>query len=190
MNGHSSVAAHSVLRRVGEDILALTAGVGVGAGLMYLCDPDRGRSRRSRLVGEATGLLHRREHRLEKRGKDLMNRLRGIAVKVAEEVAPNEPPSDVILLEHIRARIGHIVANPHEIEVRVEKGVVTLEGKLAHPERRRLREEIRAMAGVKRVKGHLGAWPALNPALLIGLGAGLAVMSKANSAVARTNAAK
>lgn len=186
MNGNSG---HPVARRIGEDFLALTAGLGLGAGLMYLCDPDRGRGRRSQLIAEASGILHRRENRLEKRGKYFFNRLRGLAVKVAEEIAPEEQPKDEVLLERIRSRIGHIVANPHEVQVHVEKGVVTLEGKLGHPERHHLRREIRAMHGVKRVNARLGRRPVINPALLIGIGAGLALLRKTSPTAAKTNAA-
>lgn len=157
---------------------------------MYLFDPNRGRSRRRRLIGEASGLLHRSGNRLEKHGKDLLSRIQGFGVRVAEEMAPQEPPSDEVLLERISSRMGHIVSNPHEVEVRVEKGTVTLEGKLTHPERRRLREEVRAMPGVKRLNAHLGSRPVLSPALLIGLGAGLALFRKPNPLAAKTNAAQ
>lgn len=186
MNGNSRHNA----ARVGEDLLALTAGVGLGAGLMYLCDPDRGRSRRSQLRGEAAGLLHRGEDRVEKRGKDLFNRVRGFAVKVAEEIVPEEQPTDELLLERIRSRMGHIVANPHEIQVRVEEGVVTLEGKLDHPERHRLRNEIRAMPGVKRLNAHLGRRFVFNPALLVGIGAGLALLGKVTPSASKTHVAQ
>jgi len=187
MNGNSR---QNMSMRVGEDILALAAGAGLGAGLMYLFDPNRGHSRRARLVGEAKGLLHRGESRAQKRGRDLLNRIEGIGVRLAEEVAPMEPPSDEILLERIRSRMGHIVSDPHEVEVRVEKGVVTLEGRLAHPERRRLTEEVRAMHGVKRLNAHLGRRLILSPALLVGLGAGLALFGKRNPPTAGTNAAQ
>jgi len=186
INGNSH---HRLSRRLGEDLLALTAGVGLGAGLMYVLDPDRGRSRRSQLMGEATGMLHRGEDTLQKRGKDLLNRVQGFTVRVAEEIAPEEQPTDEVLTERIRSRMGHIVANPHDVQVRVESGVVTLEGKLAHSERRRLRHEVDAMPGVKRVNAHLGSQPAFNPALLIGIGAGLALLRKTGPAAPKTNAA-
>jgi len=186
MNGNSH---HQLSRRVGEDLLALTAGVGLGAGLMYLCDPDRGRSRRSQLMSEATGILHRSEDNLAKRGKDLLNRVQGLAVRVAEEIAPEEQPTDEVLTERIRSRMGHLVANPHEVQVHVENGVVTMEGKLAHSERHHLTDEVREMHGVKRINAHLGSRPAFNPALLIGIGAGLALLRKTSRTPAKTNAA-
>lgn len=186
MNGNSRHTA----TRLGEDVLALTAGLGLGAGLMYLCDPDRGRGRRSQLKGEASGLLHRGEDQIEKHGKDLFNRVRGFAVKVAEEIAPEEQPTDELLLERIRSRMGHIVANPHGIQVRVENGVVTLEGKLDHPERHHLKEEIRAIPGVKKLNAHLGHRAVFSPALLIGIGAGLAVLGKVAPSSSRTHVAQ
>ena len=186
MNGNS----RHTTARAGEDLLALAAGLGLGAGLMYLCDPDRGRSRRSKLKGEASGLLHRGEGRVEKHGKDLLNRVRGFAVKVAEEIAPQEQPTDELLLERIRGKMGHILANPHGVHVRVENGVVTLEGKLDHPERHHLKEEIRAMAGVKRLNAHLGHGPVFNPALLIGIGTGLALLGKVAPSASRTHVAQ
>lgn len=186
MNGNS----RHTTARAGEDLLALAAGLGLGAGLMYLCDPDRGRSRRSLLRGEASGILHRGEDRIEKHGKDLFNRVRGLAVKVAEGIAPEEQPTDELLLERIRSKMGHIVANPHAVQVRVEKGVVTLEGKLDHPERHHLQEEIRAMPGVKRLHAHLGHRLVFSPALLVGIGAGLALLGKVAPAASRTHVAQ
>ena len=35
----SAMVKNCAYRRMGEDILALTAGLGLGAGMMYLCDP-------------------------------------------------------------------------------------------------------------------------------------------------------
>ncbi|HVY91105.1 MAG TPA: BON domain-containing protein [Bryobacteraceae bacterium] len=176
-------------RRVTEDLLAATAGVGIGAGLMYLFDPRRGRSRRSRLMGEARGILHRGEHRLANRRKDLVNRLEGLGVRVADAVAPEAPPSDETLLERIRARMGHVISHPHEVEVHVEDGVVFLEGKLGHLERRRLTQEVRGMEGVRELNTNLRGRKIVSPALLLGLGAGLALFGKGKPAAPKANAA-
>jgi hypothetical protein len=74
-------------RRLGESTLALTAGAGVGAGLMYLCDPNRGHSRRRGLMGEASELLHRDAKKLEKGGKHLFRRLRGVVTEAEAALA-------------------------------------------------------------------------------------------------------
>jgi len=187
MNGTSQQHA---IRRIGQDFAALAAGAGIGAGLMYLLDPKRGRSRRTHLIGGAAGLLHRRERKLGKRATDFLNRIHGLGVIAAEAIAPRKLPSDEVLQERIRSRMGHIVADPQEIEVRVEDGVVTLEGELTHPERRRLKEEVRAMPGVKKIDAHLGHLAVMSPGVLIGLGAALALFRKHNPLTVRTNAAQ
>ncbi|MGA2711781.1 MAG: BON domain-containing protein [Bryobacteraceae bacterium] len=183
LNGNSKSAGPdgATYRRVGEDILALTAGLGAGAGLMYLCDPHRGRARRNRLVAQATGLFHRDENKLEKRAKYLLNRVEGFVAEAASALAPEEEITDEVLAERVRSRMGHVLSHPQEIQVHARHGVVTLEGKLIHAERRRLKEEVRAMPGVKRVNDRLESRSVFAPGLLMGLAAGLALFSKAGS---------
>ncbi len=163
-------------RRVAEDILALAAGLGAGAGLMYLYDPDRGRSRRRRLTSEATGLLNRGEKLVEKHSMDVLNRARGLMHDTTSVFLKEEIPDDV-LAERVRSRMGHVVAHPHEVKVKAQSGVVTLEGNLNRADRARLTEEVEAIPGVKRVKDHLAPWTGAAPGMLMGLAAGLAVAS-------------
>lgn len=174
-NGNAKSAA---FRRVAEDVLALTAGLGAGAGLMYLYDPRRGRARRRRIIERTTGLLHRDESRIEKTGKDLLNRMRGVLADTATALSSEAHVPDETLVERVRSKIGHILENPHEVQVSARSGVVTIEGKLGHAQRRQLREEISAIPGVKRIEGHLAHRLAFNPALLAGLAAGLALLKK------------
>ena len=164
------------VRRVAEDILALAAGLGAGAGLMYLYDPDRGRSRRKKLTSEAAGLLNRGEKLVEKQGIDLLNRARGLMHDTTSAFLKEEIPDD-ILAERIRSRMGHVLAHPHEVNVKAQSGVITLEGSLSRADRARLTEEVEAMPGVKRVKDHLAARTGAAPGMLMGLAAGLAVAS-------------
>ncbi len=169
---------HYAYWRMGEDIAVLAAGIGLGAGLMYLCDPDRGRARRSRMIGEATGLLHHGEITIAKHGKDLANRMRGLAARAAAEVVPEGAVEDDILIERVRSRMGHLSPHPHEVEVQVRRGVVTLKSKLARADRRRILEEIRSVPGVKRVKGHFWLPQVVNPGVLIGFAAGVAAKAR------------
>lgn len=187
-----TIARQYAYRRIRRHAGALAAGIGLGAGLgmglgaglMYLCDPDRGRSRRSRLIGETSGLLHRSEDRMAKYGNDAVNRMRGLAAKAAAEAGAAEPVDDEILVERVKSRMGHLLAHPHEVEVQVHGGVVTLTGKLERADQRRVRNEVRAIPGVKRVNGHPGARAVFSPGFLIGYAAGLA--GKAGSPVAQS----
>ncbi len=179
-NGHSSsVAPHgAAYKRIAEDILVLTAGLGAGAGLMYLCDPNRGRARRSRLAGELHGFIRRDESRVAKRAKDLLHRVGGLAAEAVSALTEEgESVADQVLVERVNSRMGHAVAHPHEVKVQARDGVVTLEGKLTHSERRRLRQEVKAIPGVKRVNDCLTGRPgSFAPGLLVGLAAGLALL--------------
>ena len=57
----------------------LLTGIGIGAGLMYILDPDRGRRRRALARDKAVKTWNRSERYLEKVGRDLANRTRGLA---------------------------------------------------------------------------------------------------------------
>ena len=53
-------------------------GVGVGAGLMYILDPDRGRRRRALARDKATSTWNRSEKYVGTMSRDLANRSRGL----------------------------------------------------------------------------------------------------------------
>ena len=146
---------------------------------MYLCDPRRGRARRNRLVTQASSLLHRDENKLENRAKDVLNRVQGFVAETASALAPEQETTDEVLTSRVRSRMGHVVSRPQDIQVLAHRGVVTLEGKLTHAERRHLKEEVRAIPGVRRVKDRLGPRTVFAPWLLMGLAAGFALLGKA-----------
>ncbi|HTA46647.1 MAG TPA: BON domain-containing protein [Bryobacteraceae bacterium] len=161
-----------------KNVLALTAGLGAGAGLMYLFDPKRGRSRRRRVIGEVSSLLHKDEHKLEKPGKDLLNRVRGVVSDAAAILSPAEHVSDEVLAERVRSHMGHVISNPHRIEVHAAKGVIRLEGNLSHSERRRLHKEIEAVAGVRCVHDGLKHRFPITPGILVSLAAGISLFRR------------
>jgi len=175
----------AVYKRIAEDILVLTAGLGTGAGLMYLCDPKRGRARRGRLIAEFSGLIRRDEGRMKKRAKDLLNRVGGLAAEAVSALTEEEPVADEVLIERVRGRMGHVLVHPHAVEIHAKDGVVTLQGEVTHAERRQFREEVRTIPGVKRVHDRLRTRSLLSPGLLMGLGAGLALLSKTRSSSTR-----
>jgi len=180
-NGKLNGVSRHGAAHIAEDILVLTAGLGTGAGLMYLCDPNRGRARRSRLAGEFLGFIRRDENRMAKRAKDVLNRVGGLAAEAVSALTEEESVTDEVLVARVRTRLGHVLSHPHEVKVRADNGVVTLEGKLTHAERRLLREEVKAIPGVKRIDYRLKARSSFAPGLLIGLAAGLALLGKTDS---------
>ena len=58
--------------------LTLIGGVGLGAALMYVLDPDKGRRRRVLMRNQATHSIHKTMDALDTTARDLRNRLRGL----------------------------------------------------------------------------------------------------------------
>jgi hypothetical protein len=62
-----------------ERTVAFLAGVGVGAGLMYILDPRMGRRRRALVRDQATHLVHEAQDAAGAVARDVTNRARGLA---------------------------------------------------------------------------------------------------------------
>jgi len=58
---------------------AMLAGAGIGAGAMYLLDPELGRRRRAIARDKAISLAHETQHTAEVVAKDTQNRFQGLA---------------------------------------------------------------------------------------------------------------
>ncbi|MEZ0227179.1 MAG: BON domain-containing protein, partial [Planctomycetota bacterium] len=101
--------------------------VGTGAGLMYLLDPERGRRRRALLRDKAAHGAREVRRALGLASRDLVNRSRGVVAEVRHKIESGDADDDV-LIERVRARIGHVASHPHAIHVEAEDGHVTLTG--------------------------------------------------------------
>ena len=58
--------------------LAILGGIGMGAALMYLFDPDSGRRRRALIRDKAVGLSHDIRRTIDKKTTHLSNRAQGL----------------------------------------------------------------------------------------------------------------
>ena len=61
--------------------------LGIGAGLMYLLDPDLGERRRARLREKATGIRHDAEHFVDARSEEIRNRAADKVSDVAKQIS-------------------------------------------------------------------------------------------------------
>jgi len=73
--------------------LALLTGLGVGAALMYLFDPERGNRRRSLIRDKAVKLNRQTTEAVQGRTKDLSNRARGMAHELKSAIMPEQESS-------------------------------------------------------------------------------------------------
>src|SRR6266487_3043724 len=107
--------------------LTFGAGIGIGTGVMYLLDPDRGKRRRARLRDKFASATRKTGEGVEVTARDLSNRARGIVTSIQSKFTSGET-DDAVLIHRVRSRLGRIVSHPGAIEVTAEDGNVTLGG--------------------------------------------------------------
>src|SRR5262245_12028517 len=136
--------------------LSFLAGAGVGAGLMYLLDPQLGKTRRALIRDKAVRLYHDAEDAACVLRRDLGNRAEGLLVE-GRSLLRGGPVSDDTLRERVRSKIGRYVSHPGAIEVAVRDGRVTLSGPILAPEVGRLTAAVWSVRGVNGVENRLEA---------------------------------
>jgi osmotically-inducible protein OsmY len=87
--------------------------------------------------------------RMASRSRHLRNRMRG-RIAEAQAALRDEPASDEILIERIRAQIGHCSDHPRNILVTVQDGMVTVAGPILA---REVDAVISCVQGVRGVRG-------------------------------------
>ena len=135
--------------------MASAGAVALGAGLMFLFDPARGRARRARLRDK----LVRAEHELEGRGKvavhDLGNRAHGLAHDLSTVVRRESKIDDDVVIARVRARLGRAIPHPGSIEVKCEGRIITLRGPVLRREHDALLRKLRSVRGVRELRDEL-----------------------------------
>jgi hypothetical protein len=132
----------------------LLAGAAMGAGLMYLLDPEGGRRRRALLRDQLVSAAHKTTDAVEATSRDMTNRARGVVAELRGHFTRDEVDDDV-LRERVRARIGQVVGRAGAIETRLDDGRVTLRGPVLADEVDRLVRRVRSVRGVRDVVNEL-----------------------------------
>jgi hypothetical protein len=76
--------------RAGGGILMLLGGVALGAGLMYILDPDRGRRRRALLRDQLVSASNKASDAVGKTSRDLSNRAQGVIAETSKALGLRE----------------------------------------------------------------------------------------------------
>jgi hypothetical protein len=129
-------------------------GLGLGAALMYVLDPERGKRRRGLVRDKALHLSRKASDRLDARSRDLRNRMRGAAAQVKAMGKP-DAVSDPVIEDRVRAEIGRVVSNPGAVEVSALGGTVTLSGPVLVNELDDLLSTAHRVRGVEDVENRL-----------------------------------
>ena len=140
--------------RQSTNAFTLLAGIGIGALLMYFFDPDRGTRRRHMASDQTARSLRKAARRLRDQAEGTRNHVRGAAAELRAR-RRNEMVDDDVLVERVRAELGHHVRHTGAIEVSASGGRVTLSGPVLAREVGDVLTTIAAVRGVRGVENHL-----------------------------------
>jgi len=135
----------------------LLFGAALGGAAMYFFDPDRGRRRRALVRDKTvsasncvTSFVDAGTRDLKHRGSVMTGRVRSLFSK--------RKASDGVLVERVRAKMGHHVAHPGAIDVYASGGQVRLNGSIFAHERDELIEGVSQVPGVKDIIDQLAIY--------------------------------
>jgi osmotically-inducible protein OsmY len=132
----------------------LVSGIGLGAALMYLLDPERGKRRRALVRDKTVHALHETEDTVRGAALHLGHRARGLAARMRSQCSSVEV-SDEVLSERVRSKLGHTVSHPRSLSVNASQGCVTLAGPILARDVDRLLKAVRSVRGVTGVENRL-----------------------------------
>lgn len=135
----------------------LLTGLGLGAGLMYLLDPQQGRRRRAQTWDKVKKGTRRGTSKVAALGRDAAHRTKGLAVRTTRKLK-SETVTDETLKNRVRAEMGHHVTNASAVDVRVTQGQVTLLGPILEHEVDGLVSAVASVPGVREVDNRLHAY--------------------------------
>jgi uncharacterized membrane protein len=142
------------MRHKGNSTLGLISGAAIGAGLMYLADPDRGNRRRAFARDQVVHGFRSFGTVLDKGIRDMRNRARGTVAEAWCAMKP-ENVSDEVLVDRVRAKIGRTVSHPSEIEVSAKDGRIVLSGPVLESEADDLIDTAYSVRGVRDVESRV-----------------------------------
>ena len=140
----------SVIRTVG----ILVGGLGLGAALMYVLDPERGKRRRAIVRDKTLSGARKTGDKIAARSRDLKNRARGVGAEL-KSLTKSQETNDPVLEERVRAELGRAVARPASIDVAAIAGTVILSGAVRTNELDELLSSVRGVPGVEDVENRL-----------------------------------
>jgi uncharacterized membrane protein len=124
------------------------AGLGLGAGLMFLLDPISGRRRRGLVRDKAIHASRVGSDAARKTATDLRHRGEGIAAAVRHRFEEDFADDD-ILEARVRSAIGMVCSHPGAIDVQVLDGRVTLVGPILAREAQKVIRKAGRVPGVR-----------------------------------------
>ena len=134
-----------------DPVLSFLAGAAIGAGLMFLLDPDRGPRRRALTRDRMLSVGRQAGQDFGAKARHLRDRARGLVAGARSRMEADLQDDDVVA-EKVRAELSRVVSQPGAVVVAVEHGVVTLSGEATAGERENLISVTRGVRGVRDIE--------------------------------------
>lgn len=134
--------------------LRLLAGIGLGAGAMYVFDPVRGRGRRALARDRVHRLGHEARDAAEVVARDAANRARGLWAETRSAMF-GKTPGDRVLADRVRSRMGRYISHPRAVAVAAADGKIILSGPILDHEIDGLLACVERVPGVREVENRL-----------------------------------
>jgi hypothetical protein len=135
--------------------VALLTGVAIGAGTMFLLDPERGARRRALVRDKAARAANKTSDGLDTLTRDVASRARGAAASLRGRFDRSTPDGRQ-LIERVRAELGRVVSHPRAIDVSVlHEGCVCLTGPILSSEADTALAAIAGVRGVANLEDNL-----------------------------------
>ncbi|HEV3469850.1 MAG TPA: BON domain-containing protein [Pyrinomonadaceae bacterium] len=132
-----------------RDGLLLLGGAALGAGVMYMLDPDRGNRRRALCRDQLVSAGNRTSMYAGKLSRDLRNRAQGLVAETRARLRHDEVP-DEVLVSRVKAELGRHAVHHRALEITADGGRVTVRGPALAGE---VDELLRAVSSVRGVAG-------------------------------------
>ena len=129
-------------------------GVGVAASAAAAAAVVRDPTRRAALGGQVGRAVHGVEDVVTAGARDLSHRAWGLLHDARARLMP-EHPSDEVLAERVRARLGHLTSHARAIRITAHSGFVKLAGPVLRVERKQVLRGARAVRGVRALEDAL-----------------------------------
>ena len=129
---------------------SMFTGAGLGALMMYLFDPQRGRRRRSIARDKAKQSVRSTAHGVDVAWRDLGNRVRGRVADLRLRMNGSGVP-DRVLEARVRSRIGRVVSHPRALQVTADDGSIRISGPILTREVNDLLRTVSGVPGVHEV---------------------------------------
>jgi CBS domain-containing protein len=136
-------------------LLSAAAGLAGGAAVMYLLDPDRGRSRRAKIADKTASMYRDSTDFAGKVQRDARNRAAGLVAKTKSMFKGEGEAHDQKIEARVRAKLGRVSSHPLAIRVTASNGAVTMEGNAHANEVHDILSAVRSTRGVERVENRL-----------------------------------